>query len=569
MTGRVRSSWRARGYRHMPDVPIKALDVSVPRRIAALGLTLVALCCLPAAAQASEPFSFGYTDDWPENSHLIAPAAQNGAKVGRQFMCWCGIEPSRGVYDWRLLDQLAFNMAASGMRPLLVIYGSPAWARSGGDTLSPPSRAHDADWRRLFQRLAERYPSLVGVEVMNEPNLAKFFTPAADPVRYTELLKLAYAGVQAGRPSLPVLLGAPTGNVAGPGNIRDVDFLQAVYRQGGRGSFDAIAAHPYPEYGGAPVVGTVRDQLDALRFVRNVNGDGGKPIWVTEVGISTTTSTSPSPPHAIADEGGQAEGLARIYRALRAMPDVPVGLVFRYSDVLPRLNPAPWSAQSGVVRLDGSPKLARGALVAAQANPAENRPRVAVTAAPNPVKPRQAVRITANWIGGFGAAQYAFDLNANGVIDTPLGSSNSATTSFTTPGVKTIAVFVQSFWDRWRTSVRVNVGTNQLPIAKFDVRPRRTRYLTSQPITFDPARSSDPDGRLVSFRWSIYRRTLRRGRPVYTRIRLSGRRLLQMRIQSPGTYSVRLAVKDNNFVLSPSRSRTIQVQRPPRRVASR
>ncbi|MDT5325836.1 MAG: polysaccharide biosynthesis protein PslG, partial [Mycobacterium sp.] len=65
-------------------------------------------------------------------------------------------------------------------------------------------------------------------------------------------------------------------------------FLEKMYAAGAQGSFDAAAAHPYvfpsglaanPENGWSDV--------GALHDVMAANGDGGKKVWMTELGAPT------------------------------------------------------------------------------------------------------------------------------------------------------------------------------------------------------------------------------------------------------------------------------------------
>src|SRR5262249_40690566 len=78
---------------------------------------------------------------------------------------------------------------------------------------------------------------------------------------------------------------------------------------------DAISFHAYPwslNLGS----GTVWSRtLAAVRSIRDANGDGAKPLWITETGLSTMGNASFSP-------ANQASGLVAQYLALAAAPDV-------------------------------------------------------------------------------------------------------------------------------------------------------------------------------------------------------------------------------------------------------
>jgi hypothetical protein len=57
-----------------------------------------------------------------------------------------------------------------------------------------------------------------------------------------------------------------------------LDFLDDIYRYGGKDAFDIMAYHPYDEYGDlAATIATLRAKMAEY-------GDADKPIWITELG---------------------------------------------------------------------------------------------------------------------------------------------------------------------------------------------------------------------------------------------------------------------------------------------
>ena len=75
--------------------------------------------------------------------------------------------------------------------------------------------------------------------------------------------------------------------------FNDHDYLEKMYALGGvAGAFDALALHPY-SLGNEPDARTDAYHSFALAIedmsrVMAARGEAGKPIWITEVGWSTT-----------------------------------------------------------------------------------------------------------------------------------------------------------------------------------------------------------------------------------------------------------------------------------------
>jgi polysaccharide biosynthesis protein PslG len=124
--------------------------------------------------------------------------------------------------------------------------------------------------------------------VWNEPDPHQSFWQGS-VAQYVALLKAAYPALKAGDPAATVVLGGPSSN--------DHVWVRDVYAAGAKGSFDALATHPYqgiadqpPE---APTDGN-RWWFTNLPAVRKVMSDYGddRPIWFTEMGWSAHANWS-------------------------------------------------------------------------------------------------------------------------------------------------------------------------------------------------------------------------------------------------------------------------------------
>lgn len=327
----------------------------------------------PAPPPASQ-FLFGFSDY--SVAQKVATSAESatlqrraGANSARISVDWRWVEPQEDQYSWGKYDTLYDEAVAHGTRPVFMLLFAPSWTLDGqcdqfkSDCTYPPTRAHLDDWREFVALFARRYPKMAGVEVWNEPNMQFFWKPAPDPVLYMDLVREARAAVKSVSSKIPVA----GGSIANTGTTNStqmslVDFTRAIYREGARSSLDALSIHPYP------------NSLDSGRIVRNLNqvrgvlrefGDSGKPIWATEIGLSTKGSGA----HFFVTERQQADGLVAAYRTLRSQPDVKVALFHTLVEPVSKwyANPADPRDQLvgfGILRQDLSPKPAFCALAA-------------------------------------------------------------------------------------------------------------------------------------------------------------------------------------------------------------
>jgi polysaccharide biosynthesis protein PslG len=351
--------------------------VGMVRRISLVSLATVAsvlaIVLAPADASATHLTStgssggptvpWGFNEDWGwsngafssaemANLHMQKAGAimPDSLSANRFHVQWSYVEGVRGTYDWSMSDAQYAAMQKYTQRPIMLLYRAPVWARDpartcaqGGDEfcIYPPLPKYDKQWKAFVKAAVVRYPNVRAIEIWNEPNIATFWSPAADPTRYAAILKAAYDGVRAARSKAPVLTGGLyPANTTG-GNVSAKEFLGQVYATAGAGVFDGIGSHPYahqPSY-----VERMWTRLDALRTVRDQYGDSATPLWITEAGISTE-ATSGVPPDQ------QADVLAELYRSIEGH-DVRSFVFHRFYDV----GSGYWG-QYGVLNQDLTPK---------------------------------------------------------------------------------------------------------------------------------------------------------------------------------------------------------------------
>ena len=221
----------------------------------------------------------------------------------RQRIDWRRIEPQPGEFQWAWTDQILTEIAAAGLVPVIVLDGSPAWARTSVDRPSSGSSENELPWRlappaapetfaRFAAAFARRYQDTVRFyQIWNEPNIAPHWgNRLIDPVGYARLLRAAAVAVRDADPDAVILAAAlaPTQD-RGHTAIDEGFFLQRLYAAGAAPYFDAVLVQPFG-FGTAPA--DPRSRVDALNFrrtawVRRVMvaaGDAQTPIWAVRFG---------------------------------------------------------------------------------------------------------------------------------------------------------------------------------------------------------------------------------------------------------------------------------------------
>jgi hypothetical protein len=223
------------------------------------------------------------------NPDSMRMAREAGFTHAKMILYWPRLEPSPGHFLWNDTDQNDLDnvmraASAEGLAMILRIDEVPNWA--GGS----PGGADLGAVESFYAEMARHAKgTVVGYEILNEPNLPFEWGGPPDPAAYTEFLKAAYRGVKATDPDAMIIGGGPSPNTGGfGGTIEDTDFLNGMYDAGARGYMDALGVH---NYGGN--TSPDRDPSDCGICFRRAElyrqlivrrGDGNTPIWATEFG---------------------------------------------------------------------------------------------------------------------------------------------------------------------------------------------------------------------------------------------------------------------------------------------
>lgn len=258
---------------------------------------------LPLAADNSLGVNvdFSRLDATAREQALVAMEAA-GLRWVRQRFPWDTIEPQRGTFQWASWDEIVDAVEAHGMQLIAVLDGSPAWAQAPEDvasvantshsdlSLAPPQEPRDfGNWAAV---LANRYGDRIDYyQIWDEPNIAPHWgAREIDPAAYARLLRESAIRIRAADPGAVILLAALAPNVEpGGANMSDVDFLQALYRQGAAEWFDVVAVQPYDF--GQPLDASADprhlnwQRPSLLRQVMLAHGDGETAVWAVAAGL--------------------------------------------------------------------------------------------------------------------------------------------------------------------------------------------------------------------------------------------------------------------------------------------
>ena len=261
---------------------------SIRRAVLTLAVLLPLVTATPAAAV--EP---GIAQTGAEGVDAAAETQALGAGWVRMFVDWHKYEPAPGRYDGFEDRRFAERIAAAGARGqkvLLVVVNSPRWASGSTEPSHPP--ADPATYAGFLRRMATQFPTVAAFEVWNEPDESIWWKPGPDPAAYARLLNASHDAVKAVDPATLVVSGGLVGN--------HYRFLEKVIDAGGTG-FDAVGVHtdtacltaaPDEQYR-EPDGRIGRFSFTGYREIRQSLLARGldRPIWMTEMGWSTLTST--------------------------------------------------------------------------------------------------------------------------------------------------------------------------------------------------------------------------------------------------------------------------------------
>ena len=244
---------------------------------------------------------------YDDRNGILDLCARDGVKWVRTDFHWSTAEPSRGTWNWTRFDNVMDSADARGVKILPILgYGSAYGGHNGDNNRYVGSDEMDG-WCAYVSNVVTRYRGRISaVEVWNEPNLRLFWSGTTN--QYVALLQRTYTAVKSIDPGITVVLGG----IAGIDNM----YLDGLYKLGAKDYFDVVSFHPYC-YPNAPddewpnewwyvsrekvydnwlhteyhyeytYYGQLVGRITQMRNQMSENGDGSKPIWLTEIGWPT------------------------------------------------------------------------------------------------------------------------------------------------------------------------------------------------------------------------------------------------------------------------------------------
>jgi len=251
----------------------------------------------------------------------------SGAKTVRAFMPWnVGISDLGSVSS--KYGAFADKARGYGLQVYFVVTGNK-------DSMASPG-----DYATSIHAVAAALKGRVAAyEIWNEEDGPDFWASGPQPAAYAALLKAAYPAVKSADPGATVVTGGMVAN--------DDDFLRALYANGVKGSFDAVAVHTDTaclttdptEYYREPDGRIGRYSFTGYRELYSTMAANGeaKPIWMTELGWSTINATCARGARAGTKAAGvssaqQAQFLTKAYGCLANDPYVQQASWFNLHD---------------------------------------------------------------------------------------------------------------------------------------------------------------------------------------------------------------------------------------------
>lgn len=297
-------------------------------------------------APSSRPDGWGAFSD-EEFGQALDALEKTPTQWVRITLSWNEAEPEKGKYGEAYLNRIDRMMDwfdKARIKYYVQIAGTARWASSNKTSQfwsHPPE--HLQDWEDFVRYLGTRYHQRTHFwEVLNEPDWHFWHGTVA---QYVDSLKSAAQVLKQINPEIKILNGglSSDGVIAGPGI--EQQFLQKMFDLGAADFIDIYSQHMY-----TPDVEEAVYRVNRFYSVMKKNGAGEKPIWITEIGMSTFARNG-KPVYTDAD---QKKYLEDLYTILVRHPKVEK--IFWYNFRCKGTDPNDKESNFGIFRRDFSPR---------------------------------------------------------------------------------------------------------------------------------------------------------------------------------------------------------------------
>jgi hypothetical protein len=207
---------------------------------------------------------------------------------------WRDIEPATGQYDFSRMDAYVTDASAHQLDMIYTLGQTPRWASARPDEVGNTGLGAAAEpvnmdnWSDYVKTVASRYRGKISAyEVMNEPRIPEAIAPyspgffSGSTAALIDMTRRTRAALNLVAPEAKVVCPAMDGQQQG------VKRLQYFLSHGGGDACDVIGFHFYLQ---TQTVSEFQGLLAEVRAVMQQNGQGGKPLWDTEIGMKVAQS---------------------------------------------------------------------------------------------------------------------------------------------------------------------------------------------------------------------------------------------------------------------------------------
>ncbi len=300
-------------------------------------------------ARPRDPTIFAFETSINEitNSSVSARAKSLGASwIRLNGVLWGRIQPfSNAPYNWvslAPLDQALIRAQQLGLKPVVIVRGTPTWASVTGSNCAAVKDQYLGDFARFMGELVQRYKDQVSYwEIGNEVDVNPRLVPSNSPFgcwgdmqdpyyggeRYARMLRAVVPTMRAADPNVKIVLGGlllSELSLTDPSNGHPERFLEGVLRGGGASWFDIVAYHSYPVYNKPSMdhdldPGFIWSSMGGwtvgkANYLRGVMARYGvnKPLWLNKTGLICMRGSANCTQPSAAMLDAQADHLIRI-----------------------------------------------------------------------------------------------------------------------------------------------------------------------------------------------------------------------------------------------------------------